>query len=203
LGTDPLEYFSGAVYQLCRFHLARRIRECLAWSERVLGRVIAARGEPDRLLYEAGRAVMEAPGPEKEVEAKALVQYLAANEGGLGDYRSRVAIEGLELRGLEVIESNVDKLISNRMCKRGMSCSLRGAASMLAVITLRANGLFGSVAPAALGPVEEPTAVRRPPGARVTGADSGLRRGRLAILDSGRRWSTRTLRVLIECRGPF
>ena len=144
-------------------------------------------------------AVLEAPGPDEERQARELVQYLAENEDGLSDYRRRVNIEGLELRGLE---SNIDKTISNRMCKRGMAWSLRGAASMLALLTLRVNDRLEPVCDAVYG--ERPQLIRS--SARkwpAPGPEPGLRPVHMPILDSGRRQLTRVLRALSETQRPF
>jgi len=197
-----LDYFPGAIYQLCRFHIARKIRECLGWSKKILGRVMASRGDPEALLYESGMAVLEAPGPDEERQARELVQYLAKNEDGLSDYRCRVNIEGLELRGLGAIESNIDKTISNRMCKRGMAWSLRGAASMLALLTLRVNDRLEPVCDAVYGKRRE-VVFRRQRTWRHSGPEPGLRPVHMPILDSGRRQLTRVLRALSETQRPF
>lgn len=178
-----LEVFPSAVYQLCRFHLARKIRECLNWSKRALGRVMVARRDPERLLYEASLAVLEAPGPEEETQAKTLVGYLAANADGLADYRDRVAVEDLELRGLGAIEGNIDKLISTRMCKRGMSWRKRGADLMLALLTHTANGWALPAVAVDEPPPERPTRPRR---RSVRGGEPGGRSSHMPAIDTNR-----------------
>ena len=57
---------------------------------------------------------------------------------GLRDYRLEVVGDGL--RGLGAIEGNVDKLIADRMKKRGMSWTRRGADRMARLISLREMG---------------------------------------------------------------
>jgi len=52
---------------------------------------------------------LRAPGPEQESQTVELLNYCVANEEGLSDYRRRVDVEGVELRGLGAIESNIDK----------------------------------------------------------------------------------------------
>jgi len=147
---EGLGYFAPAVYQLCRFHLARKIRECL--RGRALERVFAARKDPARLLEEARNAVAAALDPEAKRGAEELLSYLLANREGLEDYRRRVNVEGVELRGLGAIESNVDKIVSGRMKKRGMSWTVEGARNMLAVLTLKANGSLDAAAQVVWGP---------------------------------------------------
>ena len=60
------------------------------------------------------------------------------NSFGLRDYRLEVAGDGL--RGLGAIEGNVDKLVANRMKKRGMSWTIKGARRMTRLVNLREMG---------------------------------------------------------------
>jgi len=138
-GKRGLGHFAGSVYQLRRFHLARKIRECLG-NGTALGRVYGARNQPERLLEEvqpAARCAVDAVQAEK---AREPLNYVVANIDGLPDYRSRVDVEGLELRGLGAIEGNIDKQIFKPDVY--MAWTLRGGANMLALITLRANSLL-------------------------------------------------------------
>jgi len=57
---------------------------------------------------------------------------------GLRDYR--LEVDGDGLRGLGAIEGNVDKLIADRMKKRGMSWTRKGADRMARLISLREMG---------------------------------------------------------------
>jgi hypothetical protein len=144
-------------------------------------------------------AVLKAPGPEEEALARELVVYLAANEDGLADYRSRVKVEGVELRGLGAIEGNVDKKIALRMKKRGMAWTRRGAANMLALLGLEASGMplpavwedgAGEKAP-------EPEARRE-----VAARGAGLRPVHMPVLDSGRPLA-KALRRLVAPQWPL
>jgi hypothetical protein len=64
--------------------------------------------------------------------------YLMDNCYGLRDYRLEVKGEGL--RGLGVVEGNVDKLFADRMKKRGMSWTKEGANRMAKLISLSRSG---------------------------------------------------------------
>lgn len=180
---EGLGYFAPAVYQLCRFHLARKIRECL--RGRALERVFAARKDPARLLEEARNAVAAALDPEAKRGAEELLSYLLANREGLEDYRRRVNVEGVELRGLGAIESNVDKIVSGRMKKRGMSWTVEGARNMLAVLTLKANGSLDAAAQVVWGPDYPEEATRPNRRERSSGRALGVRVAHLPILDTG------------------
>jgi len=181
---EGLDYFAGAVYQLCRFHLARKIRECL--RGRALARVFAVRHDPARLLEEAREAVAAASDPEARRRARELLDYLLANREGLEDYRRRVKVEGVELRGLGGIEGNADKVISDRMKKRGMAWVVEGARNMLGVLTLKSNGWLEATAQAVWGPGDPEPAGGREHQRRPGGGSSGVRVAHPPILDSGR-----------------
>ncbi|MEW6032669.1 MAG: ISLre2 family transposase [Bacillota bacterium] len=179
-----LGYFALAVYQLCRFHLVRRIRDCL--KGRALERVLAARRDPARLIKEVQDCVAAALEPEARRGAEGLLGYLLANRAGLEDYRGRVNVEGVELRGLGAIESNVDKIVSVRMKKRGASWTIEGARNMLAVLSFHANGTLAAVTQALWGlsrPEQEAPPGRRE---RSTGSPPGVPVVHLPILDTGK-----------------
>ncbi len=180
---EGLGYFAQAVYQLCRFHLARRIRQCL--RGRALERVLAARRDPVRLLAEARDAVAGAVDPEARQGAEELLSYLLANREGLEDYRRRVNVQGVGLRGLGAIESNVDKVVSARMKKRGMSWTVEGARNMLAVLTLKANGSLDVTARAVWGAGDPEGATRTQRRGRSRGRAPGVRVAHMPVLDSG------------------
>jgi hypothetical protein len=90
--------------------------------------------EADNLLRQA----QEGTRGERAVQIAQLRGYLLNNSVGLRDYRLEVEYDGL--RGLGAIEGNVDKLIANRMKKRGMSWTKRGGNRMARLINLREMG---------------------------------------------------------------
>ena len=67
-------------------------------------------------------------------EIMRLRGYLIANCYGLRDYRLEVTGDGL--RGLGAIEGNVDKVVANRMKKRGISWTIKGAQRMTRLIQM-------------------------------------------------------------------
>jgi hypothetical protein len=92
----------------------------------------------DRLLIGVQQKVSSDEG--KEVAQ--LRSYLMANSFGLRDYR--LEVDGDGLRGLGAIESNIDKLVANRMKKRSMSWTIKGAQRMSRLISLREMGKLHS-----------------------------------------------------------
>jgi hypothetical protein len=75
-------------------------------------------------------------------EVAQLKSYPMASAFGLRDYRLEVNGDGL--RGLGAMEGNVDKLIANRMKKRGMSWTIRETQRMSRLISLREMGKLHS-----------------------------------------------------------
>jgi len=128
----------GGLYQLDRFHLKRALHQGLAndplvvevYESCITGEIIKV----DRLLIEA----QEKADSDKAKEIMRLRGYLMENCYGLRDYR--LEVDGGGLRGLGAIEGNVDKLIADRMKKRGMSWTKRGADRMARLISLRERG---------------------------------------------------------------
>jgi len=128
----------GGLYELDRFHLKRALHQGLV-NDSLVAEVYESciRGEitkVDRLLIEA----QEKADSDKGKEIMRLRGYLMENCYGLRDYR--LVVDGDGLRGLGAIEGNVDKLIADRMKKRGMSWTRRGADRMARLISLRERG---------------------------------------------------------------
>jgi len=128
----------GGIYQLDKFHLKRAILRGLATdslgSEVYQACITGEIEKADRLLLEAQQKV----DTDRGREIMELRGYLMANCHGLRDYR--LEIDASNLRGLGAIEGNVDKLVANRMKKRGMSWTIKGAQRMARLISLREMG---------------------------------------------------------------
>ena len=134
--------FLGGIYELDRFHLKRALHRGLA-NDSLVTEVYQACitgdiDKADRLLIGA----QQKGDADREKEIMRLRGYLIANCYGLRDYRLEVAGDGL--RGLGAIEGNVDKLVANRMKKRGMSWTIKGAQRMSRLISLRQMGQLHS-----------------------------------------------------------
>ena len=127
----------GGIYELDRFHLKRALNQTLqselaqeVYQACIKGEVDKA----DRLLIE----VQQREFGDKAKEVARIRGYLMGNCFGLRDYRLEVNGDGL--RGLGAIEGNVDKLVVNRMKKRGMSWTIKGAQRMGRLISMREMG---------------------------------------------------------------
>jgi len=126
--------FLGGIYELDRFHLRRALNQTLDNGLAMEVYQACTKGEidkVDRILIQAQQKTTI----EGAKEVARLRGYLMGNSFGLRDYRLEVSGDGL--RGLGAIEGNVDKLVANRMKKRGMSWTIKGAQRMTRLVNLR------------------------------------------------------------------
>lgn len=125
--------FPDTLRQLDGFHLSRACGR--GW-------------EDGRTLYQAIRAgqievaakLMQSLKPRERAGVQQARRYVKNNLDKGQDWRTRIQMEGLEGRGMGAMEANEDKLIANRMKKRGLSWTINGALRMNKAIQLAANG---------------------------------------------------------------
>lgn len=138
---DGSTLFADSTYQLDRFHIKRALL-------RASGKIgvanqtynLATCGKLDEalaVLFNEGK-----DNPERKADLYKAANYLKNNSCGLIDYRERIEDKDESMRGLGAIESNIDKILANRMKKRGMAWSLEGAHHMAKVIQMQANGTW-------------------------------------------------------------
>ena len=135
-GVDLL----GGCFQLDRFHLLRSLRRALSWQTNLIEPIYSACNEGDwqRARALLTQAVNQARGNERD-EIQLVRRYLSDNVAGLMDYRLKAGTDCTHLRRTGAIESNVDKLVANRMKKKGMSWTRRGAKHMACLLMLTAE----------------------------------------------------------------
>lgn len=136
----------GGCFQLDRFHLLRGLRQALSRRRELVYPVYQACNEgnyPLALSY-LDRAKGEATGEERQ-KIEQVIGYISDNAAGLRDYRLDAGAEGQHLRRTGAIESNVDKLVANRMKKRGMSWTIAGAKHMACLLMVAEEGQLGRV----------------------------------------------------------
>lgn len=144
------EEFASSVFQLDGFHLSRA---CGRGYGREAGRGIyqAVRAGADtvaRQLIAEAEARLDVPieagvtteGPGESKNALKAKMYVEANILKGKDWRNRVQGVPSDARSLGTMESNGDKLIANRMKKRGMSWTIKGALRMAKAVQLERNG---------------------------------------------------------------
>jgi len=127
----------GGIYQLDRFHLKRALHRSLDDDLALEVYQACTKGEIDKVDKLLAQAQQRATA-EQSKEVARLRGYLMGNSFGLRDYRMEVSGDGL--RGLGTIEGNVDKLVANRLKKRGMSWTIKGAHRMTRLVNLREMG---------------------------------------------------------------
>ena len=127
--------FGNAVFQLDGFHLSR---DCGRGYGGKLGSAIydAIRSGS----HEYARALMSAAMPAETTTAIRDREYVESNVATGMDWRNRVPNAPPDALSLGTMESNGDKLTANRMKKRGMSWTIRGAKRMAKSIQLSRNG---------------------------------------------------------------
>jgi hypothetical protein len=131
---EGVEWFPGAVRQRDGFHLARWCARAVGWEagQRVYQQIRA--GQPAAAL-----ALLAQAPPRPGAQAGKALATLRRQAASGADWRRQVAAVPLEARGLGTMESQEDKLVANRMKKRGMSWTIAGAQRMAKVIQLAAN----------------------------------------------------------------
>lgn len=129
----------GGVYQLDRFHLRRELLRALRGDVETANQVYRVCIEGNVALAD-GLLAGEQSRYDAEQAAKiaGVRAYILNNSRGLADYRLKLAEGEAEgLRGLGGMEGNADKLVANRMKKRGMSWTKRGGQRMGRLILMQ------------------------------------------------------------------
>jgi hypothetical protein len=121
--------FRGSQRQLDGFHLARACGK--GWQEGAILYEAIRAGD-----IEQARQLMESLSPREGRGVARSRQYVKRNIEKGRDWRTHSELTG---RGLGSMESNEDKLIANRMKKRGLSWTIKGALRMNKAIQLAAN----------------------------------------------------------------
>jgi len=127
----------NGIYELDRFHLKRALNQTLQGELALEVYQACVGGEVDRVDGPL-IGVQQKASRDEAKEIARLRGYLMENSPGLRHYRLELA--GAGLRGLGAIEGNIDKLVANRMKKRGMSWTIKGAQRMTRLISLRETG---------------------------------------------------------------
>jgi len=141
--TGIIDFFPGAIYLLCCFHLFRNIRGGLRYrheEQKAVRRLI--RGDKIDEGLKIIEKLIKDPRDEQEREGlKELYGYISSNRDGINALKR---IEDKEIRDkvkrTGAIEPNIDKTIVHRFKRRGMSWSIKGALSLLKIKETIVNG---------------------------------------------------------------
>ncbi|MEW6141466.1 MAG: ISLre2 family transposase [Thermodesulfobacteriota bacterium] len=136
------EYFCGIERQVDRFHLYRDIRRAFEAEQAsdLIG--LLARGDVGAFMDSMEALIDQGKTRESRAMRRALYRSCKMRASTLIDYRlrERRPPEGMLLRGMGAAEPYVDKVIANRMKKRGMRWTISGADAMARLRALNANG---------------------------------------------------------------
>jgi len=136
------DYFTGALYILCKFHLKRNIKRALPFRRGAQSAIneFLKKDKIDKALSLLSRIIKQTTNRKKKESVKELYTYINQNRHGINSIKR---IEDKEIRdkvkGAGAMESNVDKFIAHRFKKRGMSWSEKGALSLLKIKETIAN----------------------------------------------------------------
>jgi hypothetical protein len=148
VGGDGANWIAGeevsslgrVVTQLDGYHLARACGRAL--GKQAGGQLYQAiRGGPEA----AARKLLAGAEPSSSKGVAKARAYVEAHIHQGMDWRQRAGVVPQGARSLGTMESNGDKLVANRMKKRGMSWSICGAQRLAKVVQLRANGTLDSL----------------------------------------------------------
>ena len=141
------DYFTGAVYVLCKFHLKRNIKRALSLKPDMQFKInsLIKSDKLDAALSTLNRIIGQTKDMKKKKAVRDLRTYIEQNKKGINPIR-RIEDRGLRerIKGTGAMESNVDKFIAHRFKKRGMSWSVKGALGLLKVKETIANGEWDS-----------------------------------------------------------
>lgn len=131
-------FFAGAIYLLCRYHLQRAITTALAGMKDKIKEVreLIKEGDITQALEVIEKTAEKAGSLKKSEVIKELHTYIKNNRKEI--LAANELEEDEDMTG--AIEANIDKVVAQRMKKRGMSWSVKGAISLLKIKELLING---------------------------------------------------------------
>jgi len=132
------DYFPNCIYQLCPFHLERKLIQHLSYNQRTKSQVglLLQEGNTSEALLLLEEEKNQ--NPQGKDGLNELMTYLINNTEGIHAL-DRLQEEGLPVDTMGAIEGNIDKILANRFKKRGMSWSLAGALNLAKVGQLIIN----------------------------------------------------------------
>jgi hypothetical protein len=132
------DYFPNCIYQLCPFHLKRKLTQYLSYNQKIKSQVSLLLEEDN--ISEALFLLEEEKGknPKRKDELNELITYLANNAEGINAV-DRLKEKGLPVDTMGAMEGNIDKILANRIQKRGMSWSPSGVLNLAKVGQLIIN----------------------------------------------------------------
>ncbi len=145
-------YFPNSIYQLCKFHLERKLKQTLPYHRKMQKEIrnLLKEGEIDKTLKELGQERSLKPEHKKDIEG--LMHYIYYNQEGVNAV-DRLRKQGIPVEDLGAVEGNIDKALANRFKKRGMRWSIPGALSLAKVGQMIVNNEWDSWWPREADPI--------------------------------------------------
>jgi len=134
------EYFPGAEYLLCLYHLFERLRGSLPRRKEKQKslKILFEENKIDEALEDIQETIDETQDIKDRKLISEYYTYVKNNREGIeASIRIRMAEEE---HSAGAVESNIDKTIAHRFKKRGMSWSENGASALLKIRQVIANG---------------------------------------------------------------
>jgi hypothetical protein len=145
-GKYGAELYAGSVHQIDRFHFQRWIKRVFGYEAQAVADTVEAMVEADdRQGFRTMMSEQKEKHPDKRREIEKLQALIEQNWESLKDYRKRVTQLPAVARGVGNVENAIDNLVADRMKKRGMSWSVRGANHLVQVKAAVRNGEWDDV----------------------------------------------------------
>jgi len=133
------DYFSSATYILCLYHLYKRFKESLGRrkeEQRIIKDLLLS-NQIDKGLSVIDQLIRNSYDLKEKDNLVKLYTYISRNRLGIIN-QVKLKDKGIERAG--AIESNINKVISSRFKKRGVSWSKPGALALLKIKETVING---------------------------------------------------------------
>lgn len=145
-GQYGTELYPNSLHQIDAFHFQRWIKRVFGFQQQAMVDTIRALIEADdRQGFEVLMEDQQAKYPDKKKAIRRLKKTIERNWKSLKDYRMRATQLPAIARGIGNVEKANDNLVADRMKKRGMAWSVRGANHLVQVKAAVRNGEWDDV----------------------------------------------------------
>jgi len=126
------EYFPNSIYLLCLYHLFKKFKECLSKrkEEQKAIKDLLLSNQIDQALLRIDQMIRNPYDLKEKDNLIKLYTYISRNRQGI---TNQVRLKDKEIERTGAIESNINKVITSRFKKRGMSWSKPGALALLKI----------------------------------------------------------------------
>jgi hypothetical protein len=145
-GQYGTELYANALHQIDEFHFQRWIKRVFGFDQQAMVDTIQAMiAADDRQGFEALMEAQKTKFANKKKDIEKLKGTIERNWESLKDYRTRATQLPEIARGIGNVENANDNLVADRMKKRGMAWSVRGANHLVQVKAAVRNGEWDEI----------------------------------------------------------